>query len=114
MPHPATLSAEMVAAAAKALRFEIVESAPAQTIFAPGAAAPQQFASALHTLGVQATVTPEGVVIPHDGHFLFAREIATIAAIEQAHAIVCRPQHVEFGHALRAAQEVFARANAGG
>jgi aspartate aminotransferase-like enzyme len=48
----------------------------------------------------------------HIGFFDYMDTLATIGALEQILGIMARPKHVEFGHGLRAAQGVYARASA--
>ena len=48
----------------------------------------------------------------HIGFFDYMDTLAIIGALEQILGIIARPKHVEFGHGLRAAQGVYARASA--
>ena len=51
--------------------------------------------------------------LAHLGYFDFMDTIATIAALEQVLAKLELPKHLEFGKGVRAAQECYARLNAG-
>jgi len=51
--------------------------------------------------------------LAHLGYFDFMDTIATIAALEQVLAKLGLPKHLEFGLGVRAAQECYARMNAG-
>jgi len=108
------LTAEMVCAALEALHCEVApDSTEQRTIFRVKGSA-MDFASAMRACGIRATAKNETVTLEHSREFVFAEAIATVAALEQGLAVVRRPMHIEFGPGLRAAQEIFARAQARG
>lgn len=118
MAYPRELSMEMVGAALRALRLEVVNESPEATEFMPPGNV-TDYLKALNALGSQLGLTMSvrgdngAVRLDHAASFNFAQVMAAIAALEQAQAVVSRPKHIEFGPGLRAAQEVFARAHAG-
>jgi aspartate aminotransferase-like enzyme len=116
----AELCAEMTRAAAKALGLRLFAAeAPAAAVTAiippegvDSSDIVKQFRKEFGAVIANGQGEMKGKIfrLAHLGYFDYLDTIATIAALEQVLAHLCRPRHVEFGAGVKAAQLAYARA----
>lgn len=117
----AELAAEMTRAAARALKLELfAEQSPAAALTAivpprgvSSDAVVRRFRERFGAVVANGQAEMKGKIfrIAHLGYYDYMDTIAVVAALEQVISEL-RQGHIEFGFALRAAQEVFARSRA--